>query len=273
MGSARMKVTYDIRLITKEEALEMIKKYHYSNTLPKINKAFVGFFLNDQLVGVVTLGWGTRPLHTIRLLFPSLTTKDYFEIGRMCMADSMERNSESQMLSQLVAWMKMSFPDIKVLFTWADGMLGKPGYVYQASNFWYAGYSETDIYLKDGVKIHPRQTRQLFADGKDDKRKTVRPTKVQRLSHNITHYMGRQYRYVLFLCDKRTESMLRAECTVALSRDYPKDSDLVWRVKDESTDKWIASGKPPYVSDTTTPTDLFSVASDVGVDISMDRLF
>ena len=37
--------------------------------------------------------------------------------------------------------------DIKVLFTWADGMLGKCGYVYQASNFMYVGKSESDIYL------------------------------------------------------------------------------------------------------------------------------
>jgi len=58
-------------------------------------------------------------------MFPSLDTKDYLEIGRMCMKDEMPRNSESQMLSQLVKWMKKNLPEIKVLFTWADGMVGK----------------------------------------------------------------------------------------------------------------------------------------------------
>lgn len=47
---------YEIKEISKNEALEMIRKYHYSNTLPKINKHFIGFFLNSELVGVVTLG-------------------------------------------------------------------------------------------------------------------------------------------------------------------------------------------------------------------------
>ena len=56
---------FDIKEISKEEALNMIQKYHYSNTLPKINKYFLGFFLEKELVGVVTLGWGTRPRHTI----------------------------------------------------------------------------------------------------------------------------------------------------------------------------------------------------------------
>ena len=89
---------YDIKEISKDEALKMIQKYHYSNTLPKINKYFVGFFLEDKLVGVVTLGWGTRPKHTIKRIFPSLDTKDYLEIGRICMLDEMPRDSESQML-------------------------------------------------------------------------------------------------------------------------------------------------------------------------------
>lgn len=36
---------FDIREINKMKALVMIRKYHYSNTLPKLNKHFLGFFL------------------------------------------------------------------------------------------------------------------------------------------------------------------------------------------------------------------------------------
>lgn len=59
-GSEEM-YRFDIREISKEDTLKMIQKYHYSNTLTKINKYFLGFFLEEELVGVVTLGWGTRP--------------------------------------------------------------------------------------------------------------------------------------------------------------------------------------------------------------------
>ena len=55
-----------IKEISKEDAPKMIQKYHYSNTLPKINKYFLGVFLEKELVGVATLGWGTRPRHTIQ---------------------------------------------------------------------------------------------------------------------------------------------------------------------------------------------------------------
>lgn len=242
-----MKKQYEIREITKDEALEMVKKYHYSQTLANLNKIFLGFFLEDRLVGVVTLGWGTRPLHTIRKIFPSLETKDYYEIGRMCMTEDMERNSESQMLSQLVKYIKVNYPDIKVLFTWADGMLGKAGYVYQASNFYYAGFFETDTYLKDGVRIHPRKMKNILGMD-DDKRKTVRPTPEQRKQYDIGWYKGRQFRYIYFTCDKKEKKRLMKECQFELSKNYPKQEDLKWRVKDENN-KWVDSDMPPFKTD------------------------
>ena len=249
MGGYKAKVTFEIREVDKSTALDMVQRYHYSNTLPRINKHFVGFYLDAELVGLVTLGYGTRPKHTIKKLFPSLDTGDYLEIGRMCMTDEMPRCSESQMLSQLVRWIKANLPEVKVLFTWADGMLGKPGYVYQAANFIYAGYTQTDIYMIDGVKIHPRQTRTLFSKGPDDKRMSCRPTREQMRSFGVQRYRGRQYKYVLFLCGKYEKRRLMAECTNSLTEPPPKDNDLVWQVYDIEDGKWKPSGKPPYSTD------------------------
>lgn len=64
-----MKYNFKIEEVTKYTALDMIQKYHYSNTLPRLNKYFLGIYLDGSLVGVVTLGYGTRPLHTIQALF------------------------------------------------------------------------------------------------------------------------------------------------------------------------------------------------------------
>lgn len=242
-----MRYEYEIKEISKEDALRIIQKFHYSRTLPKLNKHFVGFFLNDELCGIVTLGWGTRPLHTIQKLFPTMTTADYYEIGRMAMTDDMPRNSESQMLSQLIKWLKVNHKEIKVLFTWADGMLGKVGYVYQASNFIYAGYVGGEMYLKDGLKIHPRQTRQLFSP--NDERMTVRPTLEQMRLNNIRHFKGRQYRYFYFLCDKKERRRLLSECVVDLHQARPKDKDLVWEVRNNINGRWYLSEKPPYETD------------------------
>ena len=244
-----MKLNYAIKEITKDEALSMVKKYHYSNTLPKLNKHFIGFYLDDELVGVVTLGWGTRPVHTIQCLFPSLGTQDYYEIGRMCMTDDMPCGSESQMLKALYKWIKQNCPNIKVLFTWADGMLGKPGYVYQASGFYYAGFIWTDTYFLNGTKIHPRQFRAFITKYEDDKRRYIRPTDEQMKKYHIDHYRGKQFKYVRFLCGKVEKRKLLRESTIDLSLPNPKDKDLQWKHKDLSTGKWFFSEKPCYITD------------------------
>lgn len=250
-----MKYDFLTKEINKEEALKMIQEYHYSNTLPRLNKHFIGFYLKDELVGVVTLGWGTRPLHTIKKIFPSLETKDYYEIGRMCMTEEMPRNSESQMISKLTKWIKENEPDVKVLFTWADGIMGKVGYVYQSCSFLYGGFNETDIYMKDGIKIHPRQTRSLFIKDKNDTRKTIRPTFEQMQRFGIKHIKGRQFKYLKFLCNKTEKKRLLKECLIDLNFDYPKEDELKWRVKNDDG-KWIECDKPYYKTDTQNMSDL-----------------
>lgn len=243
-----MKTDYFVKEISKDLALAMIKRYHYSNTLPKLNKHFVGFYLNNELVGVVTLGWGTRPLHTIQKIFPSLETKDYFEIGRMCMTEEMPKNSESQMISKLIKWIKQNEPNVKILFTWADGVMGKPGYVYQSCSFLYGGYSLTDIYLQNGIKIHPRQTRSLFVRDQNDTRKTIRPTLEQMKENNMIHIRGKQFKYLTFLCSKVEKKKLLKECLIDLNTNYPKKEDLFWQIQ-VGKGEWKECEKPYYKTD------------------------
>lgn len=129
-------------------------------------------------------------------------------------------------------------------------MVGKVGYVYQASNFIYAGYSGGEMYMKDGVKIHVRQMKSfLIPEGVKDKRITVRPTLEQMRQFNIQHFKGKQYRYLYFLCDKKEKKRLLEECLIDLNLPRPKDDNLSWTIKDLKTGKWIESKKPPYVTD------------------------
>ena len=57
---------FDIKEISKDDALKMIQKYHYSNTLPKINKYFLGFYLDEELVrcGYAWMGNKATTHHT-----------------------------------------------------------------------------------------------------------------------------------------------------------------------------------------------------------------
>ena len=225
-----------VKPISKREFSDMVYRYHYSKVMPKLTKIYLGGFDGDELVAVMSLGWGVRPLHTIRKLFPSLGTKDYLEIGKMCLPDSQPKNSESRFISLCLKYLKKEVPGLKLVFTWADGMLGKPGYIYQASNFYYGGFAETDSYFSGkGEKVHPRTTGAIGGRPSIEKQKEI----------GFSHYKGRQFRYVYFLCSKKEEKSLLDESDFTWSKsNNPKDCDLKWRKRGE--DGWADSPPPNY---------------------------
>jgi len=221
-----------VEQISKEQFVQMVYKYHYSKVLPKLTKIYLG---DSELNAVMSLGWGVRPLHTIKKLFPSLVSKDYLEIGKMCLNDDSPKNSESMFISRCIKWLKLNRPDIRVLFTWADGMLGKAGYIYQASNFLYGGYIWTDTYLSSyGEKIHPRSTGVIGGRPNMNKMKKL----------DWKQYRGKQFRYCYFLCSKKEKKILLNESTVDWTLNHPKDIDLEW--KERTDNGWVVCEKPPY---------------------------
>ena len=217
-----------LKQIDKITAAEFIADRHYSAVMPSLTKYFLGCFVEEELVGVITFGWGTRPKHTIQALFPELVTKDYYEIGKMCMDDSMPKNSESQLLSLSVKWLKEN-TNIKYLFTWADGIVGKPGYVYQAANFLYGGYSITDTYVtENGEKVHPR-TIQGILPNEDGLKYGHRPNFDQLKELKLSRVKGKQFRYIYPMSKKDRKYLKKSTATWNLN--HPKHSDLEWKIK------------------------------------------
>lgn len=220
--------TFEIKEIMKSDAEYMIKKFHYSKTMPRLNKIFLGGVVNSVLVAVMTLGWGVQPKATIKKIFPSLDTKDYFEIGKLCLDEKMPRNSESQFISRCLFYVRKNFKNVKLVYTWADGMLGKIGYVYQASNFLYGGFIWTDSYFsKAGEKFHIRSIQNMFKD--KETKYGRRPTKEQQKKLGIQKYYGKQFRYCYFLCTNKERKRLLKESLIEWGRKYPKEKDAQWK--------------------------------------------
>ena len=227
-----MKYDFKIVELDARTAIDFIQERHYSKVMPRLTKHYLGIYDKDTLAGVLTLGWGTQPYNTIHKLFPSLESRDYYEIGKMCMDDEYPRNSETQMLSKVFKWFKLNCPEKKFLYTWADGIVGKAGYVYQAFNFWYGGYIWTDIYIgPDGEKIHPRSTRKLLEENAifSGKEKIFWLTDDFMTYKNIRRIKGKQFRYILPLT-KEAKKLMETS-TVKWTKDYPKEGDLQWKIK------------------------------------------
>lgn len=225
--------TIKIKKISEKRALRLLIRNHYRKSIPKLNKVYLGAFFGNQLVGFMSLGWGVRPLHTIKKLFPSLETKDYFECGRLCMEEFMPKNSESVFISKVLRYIKKNYPEKKLLFSWADGMLGKPGYVYQCSNFLYGGFIWTDTYFtKTGECVHPRTSNKVGGR-----------LGIQAID-GVIHYYGKQFRYVYFLCSHKDKKRLINESQFEWTTNYPKHKDL--KFKKKVNGKIVQCGSPPY---------------------------
>jgi len=238
-----------VKEINKNTAIEFVRKYHYSKIMPRLTKFYLGFFEQEKLCGVITLGWGTQPLQTIKKIFykHNLTTNDYLEIGKMCFLPEYNNTScfGSQVCSKLIKWIKNNTKCL-FLYTLADGIMGKCGYVYQASSFKYIGSFKTSVYMdkKTGEKIHPRSAKQLCIENAKYENKK----KVFWLTDNFCKYKGidkingLMFRYITPL-NKKAKKIL--ENYTEYNLPYPKDNDLIFEKRIEKG-KFIKIKMPKF---------------------------
>jgi hypothetical protein len=138
-------------------------------------------------------------------------------------------NFGSQALKLLVDFCKNK-TDIKFLYTLADGIMGKVGYVYQASNFIYLGSFKTDVYIdrQTKEKIHPRSAKQLCKENAEWSGKD----KVFWLTADFCEYKGidrikgLMFRYMLPMSKKYRKWIMSYD--EYNSNSYPKANDLVF---------------------------------------------
>ncbi len=242
----------EIKEISKEEAIGFVREYHYSKVMPRINKYYLGAFVENELKGVVVLSWGTQPLGSIRKIFykHKLTTKDYLEIGKMCfLPECNHSNFGSQFLKGVVRWMKLN-TNCKFLYTLADGIMSKCGIVYQSANFQYIGKFKTSVYkdINTGEKIHPRSAKVLL----DENAKLDGVNKRHWLTHNfcslkgIEKINGFMFRYILPL-NKQGKQILAGYPEYQVLK-YPKGKDLkFWRRIDNK--KYVEIPAPKFNMD------------------------
>ena len=207
--------------ISNSTGKSFVAQHHYAVICPPITKVSLGLFADGNLVGVALWGYGTRPKHTIKKIFPSLDVGDYLELNRLCVLDSMPRNTESRFISMMTDYIKGHHPGVKILYSWADGLRGKPGYVYQASSWLYGGWIWSQFYItKEGEVVHPRLLITRYGTRKKEFTRSIGLSKI----------CGYQYRYCRFLCSHKERKKLLLESPFEWSRGYPKRKDLKWTI-------------------------------------------
>lgn len=154
----KAKDVFYIEEITKPQAYEFVRKYHYLGDAKFFCEQAFGLFAihGGQLLGVATFSQ-PQGIAALKSWF-GLTNQDKFvyELSRLCMSPSLNRtNATSYLLSGSIRQLKKQGV-IKAIITLADSS-HHVGSIYQVCNFKYYGLTKkaTDFYRADG-KVNPR---------------------------------------------------------------------------------------------------------------------
>jgi uncharacterized membrane protein len=144
---------YIVKSIKSELCKEWLLNKHYAKRLCSISFSFGLFNKENILMGVIT--FGMPPSST---LSSSICGEKYkinvLELNRLVVNDGLPKNTLSFFVSNSIK----KIPDNKIIVSFADANMNHNGYIYQATNFIYTGYSSNTSKLidKDGKEFHFR---------------------------------------------------------------------------------------------------------------------
>jgi len=142
----------ELRESPNNQVDRMVEKYHYSHKATQ--NRFLSFLVNKDM-GFLQLGYGIRPYlkHTISNL---IENNNYCEFDRMWLTDELPKNSESQVISLLMSYLRQVYPKIIFVITYADSSVGNTGVIYKATSAIPIGKVNVDFYLlSTGERVHP----------------------------------------------------------------------------------------------------------------------
>jgi hypothetical protein len=195
----------ELKLSDSKTVSPIIEKHHYSHKATPNH--FLSFEVNNGL-GAIQLGYGIRP-HKKGAISNLITKNNYCEFDRMWLSDELPKNSESQVISKLLSYLKNNHKNIHFVITYADGSAGNRGTIYQATNAIEIDPIPCDFYLlESGERVHPVSMWH--------RHKSRAWNLMQKLYPNIKHIKGTrenklyQYRY-LYILNKAMRKKYQAE--------------------------------------------------------------
>jgi hypothetical protein len=179
-------------------ARKLLEQRHYLHSFPGGTMLAIGIFLNNRLLGAVTLGAGPFQGYS---LVQGATRDDCVTLTRFWLSDLLPGNAESRVLALLLRMLRRH-TSLKFVLAYADPAAGHRGTVYQASNWLFTGLSTAmaQYDFGDGNLHHSRSIGHLFG------------------SHSLKHFkaiglsvkvvpQAPKYRYIYFL-NKRWRNRL-----------------------------------------------------------------
>lgn len=208
---------YKVEPIPDEQTHEWLMRKHYMNRVPAIiTHAFGLYHLEDMLLsGVCTYSLPARGFNDGYGVFGKDETYKIptYELSRLVINEGVARNTLSYFVSQTFRY----FEKPVCLVSYADGNAGHHGYIYQATNWLYAGLSDpAKIFTNKhtGETVHRRTLSGIVGE---------KGLHVDNLPDwiELSEESEGKYRYFQFLGSKHDVKEMRRRCVWPIL-PYPK---------------------------------------------------
>ena len=205
-----------VKEITYKEAVDFLLPKHYSGRIPSVHKAF-GWFKDGELKAVITYGKPASPS-----LCRGICGDEYkdivWELNRMCRTEDLTEPL-SKFVSETLKLMKPS-----IIVSYSDTAMNHHGYVYQACNFIYTGFTKerTDKWTSSGK--HSRH----YKNEEQGEYRKVRSSK---------------FRYVYFCGSKTERKKWMKALKYPIIKEYPKGDNSNYILGDYIKEKLVKNKK------------------------------
>lgn len=125
--------------------------YHYAKSVPNVGLAFNVYNDKNEWCGVICYGLGAA--NNIAMPF-GLNQGQVIELLRMALNGKQESTTKAMAISLKI--LNKYAPNVKLVVSYADSEQGHIGTIYQATNWYYIGYSTDTNLLINGKREHRR---------------------------------------------------------------------------------------------------------------------
>lgn len=127
-----------VKPISATDANRIVKALHYSGKVVNNSQLHLGVFLDGRCGGVMQFG-PSLDKKKIQPLVAGTGWNEFIELNRMAFSDFLPRNSESRAIGFAMRWIRVTYPHIKWVVSFADGTQCGDGTIYRASGFVLTG--------------------------------------------------------------------------------------------------------------------------------------
>ena len=153
--SSTSKPVLKIDWATHEAAKFACENWHYSKCIPKSKLAKIGVWEDGKFIGVVIFGVGATS---------DLVKKYGLQMQQGCelvrVALTKHKTQVSRIVSIALKFVKVQFPNLRLVVSFADPLHGHHGGIYQAGGWIFNGTSQaSDEYIYKGKRWQGRSFR------------------------------------------------------------------------------------------------------------------